>query len=85
MTICSITFNIVLSFYNFCNYRHQCFCGNNALHPEDKLPESECDSVCKGNKKFICGGFWKNSIYNTSHIGKPEFKLIILGVFTPYK
>lgn len=58
--------------------RDQCYCGDNRLNPEDKRPEIECGSLCKGNKTFICGGSWRNSVYNTSNYGKSEFKYIML-------
>lgn len=47
-------------------YSYQCFCSNSSigfgiygLSPN----ASDCNMTCNGNKKEMCGGNWRNSIY----------------------
>ncbi|CAC5420703.1 unnamed protein product [Mytilus coruscus] len=43
----------------------QCFCGN-SLGDQDvyqKTNDSECNRPCRGNSLQICGGYWRNSVY----------------------
>ncbi|XP_035695724.1 WSC domain-containing protein 2-like [Branchiostoma floridae] len=46
-------------------YAQQCFCGTAAQFARLPAPRraSECNKKCKGNKKEICGGTWRISIY----------------------
>ncbi|XP_074645965.1 kremen protein 1-like [Tubulanus polymorphus] len=42
----------------------QCFCGNHVgMH--GPAHESECNKRCTGNRREICGGSWRNSVYST--------------------
>ncbi|XP_052075053.1 IgGFc-binding protein-like isoform X1 [Mytilus californianus] len=43
-------------------YGYECFCGN-VLRKDRKRKESDCKMPCSGNKRQICGGAWRISIY----------------------
>ena len=45
-------------------YSYTCFCGE-SYDTYGAAPESECDSICSVGFG-ICGGGWKNSVYDTS-------------------
>jgi len=38
----------------------QCFCGNT---PGTQAPETDCNIACAGDSTQICGGAWRNSVY----------------------
>ncbi|VDI56827.1 Hypothetical predicted protein [Mytilus galloprovincialis] len=44
---------------------HQCFCGNSFgdSNRYQKKNEDECSQQCRGNLSQICGGTWRNSVY----------------------
>ncbi|CAH1400518.1 unnamed protein product [Nezara viridula] len=45
-------------------YRNQCYCGEEPLGPRSS--EGDCDMECAGDSRFLCGGGWRNSVYQTS-------------------
>lgn len=47
----------------FCS--RQCFCGDVMPHMRDIAPETDCDIACTGNPMYVCGGYYRNSIYKT--------------------
>ncbi|CAG2252624.1 PLG [Mytilus edulis] len=49
----------------FIQYGFECFCGN-VLRKDRKRKESDCKTPCAGNKRQICGGTWRISIYTGS-------------------
>ncbi|XP_053398178.1 uncharacterized protein LOC128556635 [Mercenaria mercenaria] len=44
----------------------ECFCGNEINQNPDKVPDTECNVPCPGQKDENCGGYWLISIYDTS-------------------
>ncbi|CAG2204411.1 unnamed protein product [Mytilus edulis] len=44
---------------------HQCFCGNSFgdSNRYQKKNEDDCSQQCRGNLSQICGGTWRNSVY----------------------
>lgn len=42
----------------------QCYCGTVLPDPSKKLPDSQCNYPCAGNKTELCGGDWKADIRN---------------------
>ena len=53
-------------------YKTQFFCGDNL--PVMKSKDSDCNTRCAGNKDQICGGGWRNSVYEA----KPRFATMII-------
>ena len=47
-----------------------CFCGADgvAYDKYGKAPDSECYVPCKGNPSQICGGLYRNNIFDLSKI-----------------
>ena len=45
-------------------YGVECFCSNTLR--EYPMKEDECNKPCPGNKKQMCGGTWRISVYKTS-------------------
>jgi hypothetical protein len=41
----------------------QCFCGDT---PGVQAPETNCNSTCAGDNTQICGGEWRNSVYEVA-------------------
>ncbi|XP_076095742.1 uncharacterized protein LOC143066817 [Mytilus galloprovincialis] len=50
-------------------YGFECFCGN-VLRKDRKRKESDCKTPCAGNKRQICGGTWRISIYTVAKTSK---------------
>jgi hypothetical protein len=46
-------------------YGNWCFCGLQ-FGRYGKRPDAECNTRCQRNKKFVCGGPWRNSVYRTA-------------------
>ncbi len=42
----------------------QCFCGD-SYGGQGEAPESDCNQPCKGDSSQMCGGAWRNSVYQT--------------------
>ncbi|XP_074646462.1 sialate:O-sulfotransferase 2-like [Tubulanus polymorphus] len=47
----------------------QCFCSNRVGY-NGPAEESECNKRCTGNRREICGGSWRNSVYSTMRSSK---------------
>lgn len=45
-------------------YSRECWCGVRLSALAVRLPDSECDTPCDGNKTVACGGSLKLSVYN---------------------
>ena len=65
-----IIFNLIQIFINSLSST-QCFCGNwgQRPSPEDSRSKSECNYKCTGDQSQICGGDWRNSVYETGLTG----------------
>lgn len=50
--------------YSGVQYRTQCFCADDI--DGSTVSEGDCDMDCAGDKRFLCGGAWRNSVYHTS-------------------
>ena len=50
-------------------YGTQCFCGNSY---GKYATANNCNMKCSGNLNEICGGFWANSVYKTSDLGRTQ-------------
>lgn len=59
--IYKIVLNLLIYFYS-----KQCFCGNETPLMHDKAPESDCSKTCVGDSNYLCGGWYRNSIYITN-------------------
>ena len=46
-------------------YSYQCFC-DNSFGTYERADESDCNTECLGDPSEICGGSWKNSVYNST-------------------
>merc|ERR1712215_68836 len=44
-------------------YGKQCFCSKDTPPSDKLLPREKCNMPCAGDKDFICGGFFKMSVY----------------------
>ncbi|XP_046850955.1 uncharacterized protein LOC124444390 [Xenia sp. Carnegie-2017] len=51
-------------FYAGVQYGHLCHCGD-GYGKYGEASEHECNSVCMGDKRKKCGGFWRNSVYTS--------------------
>ena len=51
-------------------YSSECFCGDAMAkyNRYGKGNEAECNHQCTGNEEQICGGTWRNSVYNLGKI-----------------
>ena len=47
----------------------ECFCGKTLAH-KDKKDEFECNVPCPGDNSKICGGNWRQSLYQIHTGGK---------------
>ena len=50
-------------------YKHECFCGNDAPPSKYLLPMSQCDLPCSGDPSQKCGGVWKMNVFKRGKIG----------------
>ena len=41
-----------------------------------KKPDSECNKPCKKDKKVMCGGGWRNSVYTNNYSYAADIKEI---------
>ena len=62
-----LKFNIIflLILYFAFIYSYQCFC-DNSYGFYGRADESACNLECRGDPSEICGGSWKNSVYNST-------------------
>lgn len=49
-----------------------CFCGNK-LKKSLKMKESDCWSLCAGDKRQACGGTWRIAVYKNPKITPGEY------------
>ena len=57
----------ILSGYRYfgLQYGTQCFCGNSFGRYGRSPNQGECNKPCPANRNEICGGTWRNSVYDT--------------------
>ena len=48
--------------------RSECWCGSSLPDPSLIRPDSECNTPCAGNASQMCGGGWRNNVYNAQPI-----------------
>lgn len=51
--------------------RTQCFCGDDTQIKQ--ADEKDCNNKCAGDKRFNCGGDWRNSVYKTGNLGNQKY------------
>ncbi|XP_075235447.1 uncharacterized protein LOC142332726 isoform X2 [Lycorma delicatula] len=51
--------------YSATQYKYECFCDNKRPSYELLSNDNECNTPCDGDKKRMCGGDWKLSVYKT--------------------
>lgn len=51
-------------------YSTECFCGNQEVALEIKLPDSSCNMKCPAEPKSTCGGYFTMNIYETGITSK---------------
>ena len=49
-------------------YGEECWCGDGFANPTKSAPEGECNYVCAGNGKELCGAGNRLSIYQKSAV-----------------
>ena len=75
-------------------HEDECRCGNSyGAHGE--ADQSNCNTKCLGNRDQICGGAWRNSVYNINsgiklwkwlEVGTvPTFKWLEVGTVPTFK
>lgn len=52
-------------------YSRECFCGND-LPTSRLVADTECSSVCAGDKDLKCGGYWRLSVYTEDGANKAK-------------
>ncbi|CAC5426527.1 unnamed protein product [Mytilus coruscus] len=60
---------------------YECFCGDSLGDPGvyNKTNDSECNRECPGNSSQICGGSWRNSVYEFITATVPTTELTTPG------
>ena len=56
-------------------YGTQCFCGNSFGRYGKSPNQGDCNKPCLANRNEICGGTWRNSVYDLQPPGE-----CVLGV-----
>lgn len=59
-------------YFIYLQYHTQCFCGNK-LTKSLKMKESDCWSLCAGDKTQACGGTWRIAVYKNPKITPGEY------------
>ncbi|KAL0631885.1 hypothetical protein Q9L58_009237 [Maublancomyces gigas] len=44
-------------------YSQECYCGNTLAATAARIPDAQCNSLCKGNKREYCGASKKMNLY----------------------
>ncbi|CAC5362694.1 unnamed protein product [Mytilus coruscus] len=60
---------------------HECLCGDSLGDPGvyNKTNDNECNKICGGNSSQICGGSWRNSVYEFLTATVPTTKMTTPG------
>lgn len=59
--------------YASLQYKGHCFAGNSFGKYGEKVPDIECGMQCRKDEKGrLCGGAWRNSVFDISKVGEEE-------------
>ncbi len=61
--------------YSGVQYGKECYCGAGLPCPFTRADESDCNMPCQGDADQMCAGGFRNSVYTTTSIVKPQGKL----------